>query len=128
MMFYDECVKKLEAMGFLLEDTVQKDIIEASVKRAVNYIKVYCNIRKIPSKLSCEVIDYACGIALETMKNCGVLKSSSLSTDRSAKQITEGDVSVTFETGSSDSDKVDSITAALKDIDGILAAYRKIVW
>jgi hypothetical protein len=127
-MYYDKCVKRLETFGFLLGDTAEKSIIENAVERAVNYIKNFCNIRKIPRALECEVVDYACGISLEILKNSGLLKSSELNFDRSANKITEGDVCVNFESGSSDSDKADRIIAYLKDIDGILTMYRKIVW
>lgn len=90
-------------------------------------IKSECNIDEIPTEIESTVVDNIVGEFLMNKKALGTLVIDDIDFSDAVKSITEGDTTIQFAEGSSQSEKLDMLIAYLmKPID--FGRYRRIRW
>lgn len=124
----ESVLKRLDSLGY---EPMQKDVfaIGFSVQRVENIIKNDCNITEIPEGLVCHAVDMVCGDFLSNMYRTGQLELSSLDLDGALASVTVGGASVSFENGTSDGSKFNTLISELIGSGrGEFACYRTIRW
>lgn len=121
---------RLEGFGYAASDE-DNMLLELCRRRVEDSIRNLCNIPEggdIPNELSSVVVDRTCGEFLFAKRGSGRLEIGEL--DLSAvKQIVEGDVSVSFSEGSSDSERLDVLIGRLMSCgERELVRFRRIRW
>lgn len=126
----EDVVERLNTLGYNLNegDTVT---LQFAINGTEQYIKNFCNITEIPAELYYVAVDMAAGTLLKTKQSIGVHVCDSLDYDNvGLSSIKEGDVTVEFSTG--DSNSAISMFNALLDRlckrDNELIAFRKVRW
>ena len=95
--------------------------------KVTNNIKSECNIDVIPTEIESLVIDNIVGEFLLNKKSLGTLVIDDIDLSDAVKSITEGDTTIQFAEGSSQSEMLDTlITYLIRPID--LSEYRRIRW
>ena len=73
--------------------------------------------------------DRACGKYLYDQKQMGLLDMETLDLSGALSSITEGDVSLSFRSGTSDAEKLDALLERMMRAgEGQMACYRRIKW
>lgn len=114
---------RLESLGVVPAD-VPAFSIAFAIQKTEQYIKNFCNVRKIPEGLAFWLVNRVCGEVLEERLNSGGLQD----VEQIVTSIKEGDTSVSFDSGSSKMGLIQSQIKALKGEDGELLCYRTIRW
>ena len=100
-----------------------------AAQKAEREILDYCHIEIVPSVLYPILCDRACGKYLYDQKQAGLLDMETLDLSGALSSITEGDVSLSFRSGTSDAEKLESLLGQMMRAgEGQLACYRKIRW
>lgn len=126
----EDVVERLNTLGYNLNegDTVT---LQFAINGTEQYIKNFCNINEIPSELYYVAVDMAAGTLLKTKQSIGVDVSDSIDfSNTGVSSIKEGDVTVEFSTGDSNS-TVNLFNALLDRLckrDNELLAFRKVRW
>lgn len=126
----EDVVLRLSTLGYDLNegDTVT---LQFAINGTEQYIKNFCNITEIPSELYYVAVDMAAGTLLKTKQSIGVDVSDSIDfSNTGVSSIKEGDVTVEFSTGDSNS-TVNLFNALLDRLckrDNELLAFRKVRW
>lgn len=95
--------------------------------KVTNNIKSECNIDVIPTEIESLVIDNIVGEFLLNKKSLGTLVIDDIDLSDAVKSITEGDTTIQFAEGSSQSEQLDTfISYLIRPID--LSDYRRIRW
>lgn len=95
--------------------------------KVTNNIKSECNIDVIPTEIENLVIDNIVGEFLLNKKSLGTLVIDDIDLSDAVKSITEGDTTIQFAEGSSQSEQLDTfISYLIRPID--LSNYRRIRW
>lgn len=95
--------------------------------KVTNNIKSECNIDVIPTEIENLVIDNIVGEFLLNKKSLGTLVIDDIDLSDAVKSITEGDTTIQFAEGSSQSEQLDTfISYLIRPID--LSDYRRIRW
>lgn len=131
MDYLNACKVKLICLGFFPNTINDFDtFLQFSIDKVKNHIKNFCNINKIPDELFEVVVDSVCGEFLALMKNSKLLTNDNFDLDKAIKQISEGDISVTYsDSSTSDEDKLNNLITQLSTIDNsCLIRFRKLVW
>ena len=126
--FVELVLKRLVSFGYFLkeEDSWELSFVMMSVE---NQIKNSCNTSSIPEGLSHTAVDIACGEFLMNRKNTGRLEISDLDLHGAIASISEGDVSISFDTGSTDEQKFNQLMNFLMTKGkGDFVCYRKLKW
>lgn len=98
-----DVVERLNTLGYNLNEG---DIVtlQFAINGTEQYIKNFCNISDIPKELYYVAVDMAAGTLLKTKRSIGIdtLEGIDLESDN-IKSISEGDVSITYNSDSSNS-------------------------
>lgn len=126
----DDVVKRLETLGYNVNDS-DLTLIQLTINGVEQHIKNFCNIIDIPSELYAIAVDMAAGTLLKTKSSIGenVCDSIDFESDN-VKSISEGDVSVTYNSDSSSSAtaKYNALLEKLCNRDNELIAFRRLRW
>ena len=126
----DDVVKRLETLGYNVNDS-DLTLIQLTINGVEQNIKNFCNIIDIPSELYAIAVDMAAGTLLKTKSSIGenVCDSIDFESDN-VKSISEGDVSVTYNSDSSSSAtaKYNALLEKLCNRDNELIAFRRLRW
>lgn len=131
MNMYDDVVNRLYQLGYIVlaED---KDAIEYTIADAESYVKLFCNIEKVPESLHYKLVNRVCGVFLMFKKNMGLLTETNFNFELAEKTIKLGDTSVTYAIGEGDMTpeaRFDTaIDALMRDFDKNLVLFRRLVW
>lgn len=126
----EDVVERLTTLGYNLNngDTVTLQLAVSGVEQ---YIKNFCNITDIPSELYTVAVDMAAGTLLRTKQSIGIDVCENLDFDsENIKSITEGDVSITYNSDNSNSatSKYKALLDGLCNRENELLAFRKLRW
>ena len=121
-------LKRLISFGYFLkeDDSWELSYVISSVE---NRIKNSCNTTSIPEGLFHVASDMICGEFLMNRKNSGRLEISDLDLSGAITSISEGDVSISFDTNSTDEEKFNQLVNYLMTKGkGDFVCYRKLRW
>lgn len=125
-----DVVKRLETLGYTLND-IDNGLLKLVINGVEQYIKNFCNIFDIPTELYFVAVDMAAGTLLRTKSSVGenVCDNIDFESDE-IKSISEGDVSVTYNSNSSSSAtaKYNALLDKLCNRDNELIVFRKLRW
>lgn len=126
----EDVVERLTTLGYAIEDgdtlTLQQVII-----RVEQYIRNFCHICRIPKELYPVAVDMAAGHFLKEKSASGDNVNSNIDFESgNIKSITEGDVSITYNSDSDNSAtaKYNELLDNLCNRDSELLAFRKLRW
>ena len=126
--FVESVINRLISFGYPPKDV---DLWELSfiMLDVENRIKNSCNTTSIPEGLNCVAVDMICGQFLMNRKNSGRLELSNLDLSGAITSITEGDVSISFDAGSTDEQRFNQLMNYLMTKgEGEFVCYRKLKW
>ena len=128
MALLDELRKMLGSFGY--KTTEEDDIVLALLlSHREQSIKNECNIDMVPTGLDHILINQVCGRFLLARYTSGQLELPSLDLGGALSSISEGDVSVSFDSDASDDAKMQMLIRALCDTGkDELLCYRKLRW
>lgn len=122
---------RLEALGYAVSDA-DNGLLDICRRRVESTVRNLCNIPgdgDIPDGLSEVVTDRICGEFLFAKRAAGKLELGELELSAAVKQITEGDVSVSFADGDSDGERLDGLIERLMcSGERELVRFRRIRW
>lgn len=129
---YEAVTDRLNMFGYEMQEGDEPKIIY-SIGLITENIRNFCNINgDLPEKLKYYSVDKICGDFLKTKLMTGNLSFEDIDFDAPTVQsITEGDTSVTYAVGASDSEAqkmtkfIDSLNATDKNI---LYRFRRFEW
>lgn len=126
--FFEMVLNRLVSFNCCLKED-DSWVIAFTIQKVENHIKNSCNITEIPIGLYEIATDKVCGEFLLTKLQTGQLNISELDFSQMVKSIQEGDTTVQFESGASDTDKIQLlINGLINGSEGDLVCYRKIKW
>lgn len=126
--FCEMVLKRLVSFGYFLKEDDSWELSFLMVK-VENQIKNSCNTTSIPEGLFHVATDMICGEFLMNRKNSGRLELSDLDLDGAITSISEGDVSISFDTNSTDEIKFDQlINYLMTKGKGELVCFRRLKW
>lgn len=125
-----DVVERLSTLGYNINngDTVT---LQLAINGVEQYIKNFCNITEIPAELHNVAVDMAAGTLLKTKQAIGINVCDSIDFENdNIKSISEGDVSITYNTDSDSSTtaKYNALLDRLCNRDNELIAFRRIKW
>ena len=126
--FVESIINRLISFGYPPKDV---DLWELSfiMLDVENRIKNSCNTTSIPEGLNCVAVDMICGQFFMNRKNSGRLELSDLDLSGAITSITEGDVSISFDAGSTDEQRFNQLmTYLMTKGEGEFVCYRKLKW
>ena len=132
--------ERLISLGYAIENEVGEDgetiyrpkptdlmLITLISDKVTDKIKSDCNTDTVPTEIESLVIDNIVGEFLLNKKSLGTLVIADMDLSDAVKSISEGDTTIQFAEGSSQSEMLDTlITYLLRTID--LSDYRRIRW
>lgn len=123
-----EVTEKLKSLGYNVDDS-DLAFIQFAINGTEQYIKNFCNITVIPPELYFVAVDMAAGTLLRTKSSVGenVCNSIDFESDN-IKSISEGDISVTYNSDSSTTAKYNALLDKLCNRDSELIAFRRLRW
>lgn len=147
----DELIQKILANISKINTTSQKELIEMVLRRLVSFnyqlkeddswllafviqkveshIKTYCNITTLPVGLFNVTTDKVCGEFLQSKFTTGQLEITELDFTGVVKSVQEGDTTVQFDSGASDTDKIQQlINGLINGSEGDLVCYKRLKW
>ena len=126
MDIMQDVIARLNDLGFnaISEEPSVVFAIERARERILNDI----NRKTVPEGLKYTFIDMACGYYLHDQRAAGTLDTSALEGGK-VSSITEGDVTVSFATGSSSSpdERFEALVQGFLN-PPLLARYRRLTW
>ncbi len=125
MIRKEDVVLRLNTLGYNADngDTLT---LEMSIRGTEEYIKNYCNIKKIPCRLYNTAVDMCCGVFLKTKNSIGALEGYDVKS--ALVNVTEGDVSISYGKGTSSQELFNMLIDKLTDKEGLLVCCRKLSW
>lgn len=129
MDIYNDVVVRLGQLGYTVETGTAPDAaVNYSINRAAEKIKANINRTDIPDGLHYTWVDMAAGLFLFDKKAAGQL-GEGFDFSAPTKKITEGDVSVEFDGGSTPEARFDKLLENLINPPAYLfARFRRFVW
>jgi len=126
MCVIDMAVNKLDALG-CIKNSSDDWALKYAYDRACSYVQAQANLKKIPCELKTVLVDLTVSEFLSYKKVSGGF--SALDTERTVKQIQEGDISVTYSDCDSYDTRFDKLISQMKDnaLAEILS-YRRLKW
>lgn len=122
----DLVVARLEGFGVLVVDDLT---LAYSMTSTYLTIRNECNVYKVPDDLLTVYVDMCCGRYLLTQLNTGKLLLDGVTPSDVVKQLTEGDVSITYDENASDSAKLNKFIDYLIDKGkGEMLRFRRLTW
>lgn len=128
MLFNKESItERLKSFGY--EVTEDDDwMLTFCMEKVTKTIMNYCNVSTIPEDLNPTAIDMVCGEFLRIKRQTGQLQIGGLDFSGIVTSIKQGDTSVSFSSGMSDEEKVDTLIEYLADGKDDLLCYRRMYW
>ena len=128
MLFDKESItERLRSFGY--EITEDDDwMLTFCMEKVTKTIMIQCNVSTIPENLIPTAIDMTCGEFLLVRKHTGQLQMGDLDLSGVVTSIKQGDTSVSFDSGTSDEEKVDTLIAYLMNGKDDLLCYRRMYW
>ena len=126
--FIKEYLNRLVSLGYT---PTEADLWELSfaMSDTENRIKNSCNTSSIPEGLFNVAVDMMCGKFLKIRKDSGKLQLSDLDLSGAITSITEGDVSITFDSNETDEQKLNHLISYLMTKgEGEFVCYRQLRW
>ena len=126
--FVEAVIKRLEGIGYTVTsgDTW---MLSFCIQKVNQHIINACRTRTVPDGLFSIAADRVCGEFLFSLNQTGKLDIQSLDLDTAITQIHEGDTTIQFASGSSDSEKFTAfVNYLINEGDGDFVCYRKIKW
>lgn len=120
-------IRRLEVIG--CADWTSADLwnLAFCIRKAEVEALDYCHINLIPSVLYPLLCDRACGKYLYDRKQSGKLDIEGLDLSGILTSLTEGDVNLSFDTGASDSERLDALLGLMMNLGKEqLQCYRRI--
>ncbi len=102
-------------------------ILSFNIDKCVRQIEMELN-SDVPEEFEHVLIDMIAGEFLLSQKSLGTLKIGTIDYDTAVKSVQEGDTTITFADGESDSKKLDVLISHLMHPEIDYADYRKIRW
>lgn len=102
-------------------------ILSFNIDKCVRQIEMELN-SDIPEEFEYVLIDMIAGEFLMSQKSLGTLKIGTIDYDTAVKSVQEGDTTITFMDGESESKKLDVLISYLMHPEIDYADYRKIRW
>lgn len=129
MDIYNDVVVRLGQLGYTVQTGTAPDAaVDYSINRAAEKIKANINRTDIPEGLHYTWVDMAAGLFLFDKKAAGQL-GEAFDFSTPTKKITEGDVSVEFDGGSTPEARFDKLLKTLIDPPAYLfARFRRFIW
>ena len=123
MVIIQDVISRLRDLGY---DAIENDSsIAYAINRAKERILNDINCTEIPEGLRCTFIDMACGYYLQDMKATGTLETG----NSPVSSITEGDVSVSFDTNLTPDAKLSALVQSLINPNpSLFSRYRRVKW
>lgn len=117
----EDVIKRLDGLGFTVTD---EWVLNFCIDKVTNHIKNNCNVSEVPKGLHEVAVDLICGEYLQGKFNAGQLGDYS----QAISKIKEGDTDITFVSGMSDAELLNTLinTLCSREID--FATYRRIRW
>lgn len=126
--FFEMVLKRLVSFGYFLKEDDSWEL-SFTISSVENHIKNSCNTTSIPEGLFFVAVDMICGEFFMNRKNLGRLEISDLDLTGAIASISEGDVSVSFDTNSTDEEKFNQLVNYLMTRGkGDFVCYRKLKW
>ncbi len=126
----EDIIRLLEYYGYTAGEA-EEDIIDYALERSRQYIKNFCNISVIPKELKSLLKEMAVGefLKLKMMTNPEGFENIDFEAE-GIKSISEGDVSISFNSGTQASiaAKYTALIDRLRDRDDELIAFRRLRW
>lgn len=121
-------LRRLDSFNYQLNED-DGWLIAFAIQKVETHIKNYCNVESVPVGLFNVTTDKVCGEFLQSMLSTGQLNIAELDLNEAVKSIQEGDTTVQFANGDSDTDKIQQlINGLINGSEGDLVCYRKIKW
>ena len=117
-----EIKTRLETLGYTVKSE-DEAFIAFVLEKTNERIKMFTNLSVVPEELKYEIID---AVASEFM--LAKLATNEVDVERAVQSITEGDVSVTFASGSDKVTLLKNYYASMSLDFGALNRFRKLVW
>lgn len=128
MLFDKQAVaERLKSFGYEVaddDDWMLTFCMETVTKTIMNQ----CNVSTIPEGLIPTAIDMTCGEFLFAKKQTGQLQIGDLDLSGAVTSISQGDTSVSFDSGMSDEEKLNALISYLMGRKGDLVCYRRMYW
>ena len=126
----EDVVERLTALGYNLEegDTLT---LQGKILKAEQHIKNFCNISEVPEELYYVAVDMVAGEFLKEKLATGTKTCEGVDFENdNIKQITEGDVSITYNSDNSNSAtaRYNALIDSLCNRDSELLAFRRLRW
>lgn len=124
----EDVVIRLQSLGY---DINEGDgvTLDNAIRETVEYIKAYCNIKKIPKELYSTAVDMAAGRIIRDKLATGNSVCGSIDFENEGiKSVTEGDVSVTYSDSSGKTSRYENLIDRLCNKNDVLICYRKVRW
>lgn len=119
--------RRLEAAGYGDWDATRMFTLAFSIRKAETEVLDYCHIDTVPQRLYAMLCDRACGQYLHALRQTGKLELDGLDLSGVFTSLSEGDVKIDFDKGTSDGTRLDVLLERMmhsgKDQ---LQCYRKI--
>lgn len=117
-----------EATGASYEFTAMEELVLSfNIDKCVRQMEMELN-SSIPVAFEYALVDMIVGEFLMSQKSLGILKMNAIDYNMVVKSVQEGDTTVTFADGLSDSQKLDGLISYLMHPEIDYSEYRKIRW
>lgn len=117
----EDVIKRLEGLGFTVTDNW---VLNFCIDAVENHIKNNCNVSEVPQGLHEVAVDLVCGEYLQGKFNAGQLGDYS----QAVSKIKEGDTDITFVSGMSDAELLNTLINSLRSRKLDFATYRRFKW
>ncbi len=126
--FFTAVLQRLVSLGYKLKEN-DDWILCFAMQNVENHIKNTCNITSIPDGLFNVAVDMVCGEFLFAKKQSGQLEITDLDLTGAITSLSEGDVSISFDTNSTDEEKFNLlINHLMTKGKGDFVCFRKLKW
>ena len=123
---HDVVVKRLESLGYLVDDVLDEWLINFALEKVTDEIENKCNITGIPDGIYHVAVDMVCGEFLAVKKSSGQL--TDFDVEEAVKQIKEGDTTITYAVADG-AITLDSLIKLLRTSgDSQFVKYRRLAW
>ena len=127
--FIEAVLKRLVSFGYNLNGGADGCVLAFAIQKVESHIKNSCNVTDIPDGLFFNAVDRVCGEFLYSKKQTGQLELEGLDLSAAIASISEGDTSISFNTGTSDEERFNLLLSWLINSgEGDFVCYRKLKW
>ena len=127
-LFVKAVVERLKTFGYEVTNE-DKGLLSLCIQKVCLHIMNSCNTSSVPTKLFYVAVDRTCGEFLYVKNQTGSLEMKNIDLDGAITQIHEGDTTVQFGAGASQSEKFTAfLNYLMNEGEGDFICYRKIKW